>query len=91
MDDPSATKANQSDRPVVARFKSDRGSRRDIEAHAEGDSAIKIERLVNLKKMKMRADLNRAITGVDYYNGSSVTTHISHYIFVGKQVFARYH
>ena len=41
---------------------------RDVQALAEGRSAVKFQGAVNFEKVKVRADLNRAVAGVAYFD-----------------------
>src|SRR3984885_15011479 len=48
----------------LARFEAHGGAGRDIEPHAAGFLAIEFQRRIGLEEMIVRADLDRAVTGI---------------------------
>jgi hypothetical protein len=57
-----AADRNKIDRPLDAGLKANCGARCDIETHSVRRVAVKNERIVHFKKMRVRTDLNRPIT-----------------------------
>jgi hypothetical protein len=49
----------------VARFETDGGAGRNIQAHAEGLRAIEAEFAIGFEEMEMGADLDGPVTGID--------------------------
>ena len=66
MDFAPARQRHQPDFPGVARFKSDRIARRNIQTKTEDLLPIEREGTVYLKKMKMTPDLDRTVPRVGH-------------------------
>src|SRR5690349_8769976 len=64
-----ASKGDQRHRFLLAWLKAYRRSGRDIQAHPIGSAAIKVQRRVDLEKMKVAAHLHGSVSGVFHADG----------------------
>ena len=62
----AAAETDERDLFALAGLKSDGGAGGNVEAHAERRRPIEFQRLVHFEEMIMRADLDRAIAGIDH-------------------------
>src|ERR1700733_2027140 len=87
-DDPRSTQGDEVDDLRNTRFKADADTRRLVDFHSEGRSAVKLQRRIGLEEMRVRADLDIAVAHVQHLDRTALPSAVQFDVLIRRNDFA---